>query len=375
MSCSNCFNGCADIVSDQCVKYTGVNIPGLGIATGDPLLVVENQIINKILELITGEGIIPIIDPADLCSLVTDYLPDSGDITLNHVISALFQSVCNLDGKLFIAEGTLTALNADYVIGCLSGVSVTTDTHGILQATINKLCEVNEDVITLTAELETNYVLISDIDSYISSYITSLPGTSLYSNKMIPYSAVPFFAPPAFLTGKFDITGAGVGDWVKIYLCNGQNGTPDLRGRVLVGATSMGSTAYNSAVDPGLPGNPTYNQGSLFGANQIALTSPNQLPVHTHSTTVIITDPGHKHGSLDYGFQANAADCGGDCDSIPENTGPTYVDTTSSTTGLKGNGNDPINPNVTVTVGSTGSAAPHANVQPGYGTNYIIFIP
>src|SRR6478609_6431726 len=113
MGCSNCFNGCGDIISDQCVKYTGIPIPGLGIATGDTLLTVENQIINKILELVTGEGIIPIIDPNDLCSLVSNFLPGSGNITLNHVISALFQSICSLDSRLTTTESTLATLNAD----------------------------------------------------------------------------------------------------------------------------------------------------------------------------------------------------------------------------------------------------------------------
>ena len=37
MSCSNCFNGCTEIISDQCVRYTGFNIPALGISNGDTL--------------------------------------------------------------------------------------------------------------------------------------------------------------------------------------------------------------------------------------------------------------------------------------------------------------------------------------------------
>lgn len=31
MSCTNCFNGCTEITSDKCVRYTGTNIPELGI--------------------------------------------------------------------------------------------------------------------------------------------------------------------------------------------------------------------------------------------------------------------------------------------------------------------------------------------------------
>jgi microcystin-dependent protein len=70
-------------------------------------------------------------------------------------------------------------------------------------------------------------------------------------------------------------------------LCNGTNGTPDLRDRFVVGAGS------------------TYAVGAIGGANTVTLTS-GQMPSHTHSVTGAtgsagehthtITDPGHAHG-------------------------------------------------------------------------------
>ena len=48
----------------------------------------------------------------------------------------------------------------------------------------------------------------------------------------------------------FDATGRGFGDFVGWYLCNGLNGTPDLRGRFLVGLD---------------PADPDYNQTGLNG--------------------------------------------------------------------------------------------------------------
>lgn len=369
MGCSNCYNGCADTTSDQCVKYTGIDIPGLSIVKGDPLLVVENQIINKILELMTGSGITPVILPEDLCSIVEGFLPSSGTITLNDVISALFQTVCNINEGLVYVEDQLVQLDAEYVIGCLTGVNPNSGTHNILQAAVIKLCEIDVDLTELTSELHTNYVLISDINDYIEAYIAGIPSSNLYNSKMVPYVAVPYFGVTA---GFFDITGAGIGDWVKIYLCNGQNLTPDLRGRTLVGATTMGNNAFNPAVDPGIAGNPTYSLNDTLGSNLASLTSANQLPPHSHGTTVTITDPGHIHGSVDHGFQQNRVDCGGDCDSFPENTLPSYVDTTSSVTGLKGTG---AGQNVFVTVGSTGASEGHNNIQPVLATNFIIYIP
>lgn len=369
MGCSNCYNGCADIISDQCVKYTGIDIPGLSIVKGDPLITVENQIINKILDLMTGAGIIPEILPEDLCTLVSSYLPVSGTITLNDVISALFRSVCSLDTRLTLVEDSVVALDADYVIDCLTGVTASSGTHAILQAAIVKLCALDDDLVALESDLSTNYVLISNINDYIAAYLAGIPSSNLYNSKMIPYVAVPYFG---VTSGLFDITGAGIGDWVKIYLCNGQNLTPDLRGRTLVGATTMGNNSFNPAVDPGIPGNPTYNVNDVQGSNLAVLNSANQLPPHSHSTTVTINDPGHFHGSVDHGFQQNRVNCNGSCDSFPENTLPSYVDTTTKVTGLLGTG---TGQNVFVAVGSTGASEGHNNIQPVLATNYIIYIP
>ena len=363
MICSNCFNGCADIVSDKCVKYTGIDIPGLGITTGDPLLVVENQIISKILTLMTGEGIIPIIDPTDLCAIVSNYLPISGDITLNHVISALIQSICELEIRLADTETALNVLEADYIIGCLSGVSVSDGTHAILQATISKLCTVSTNLDTLSAELIANYVLIDDINDYIAAYIADQPVSTLYNSKMIPYTAVPYFGPTA---GFFDISGAGLGNWEKIYLCNGQNLTPDLRGRGLVGNTTMGSTAFDPAVDPALPGNPTYSQDTVVGANLAVLTDIGQIPLHTHTADILIVDPGHAHS-----FGGSIAVRGGsgpeafsDTDNLDTHD---ILQTEFSFTGI----------NAAVTVHPAGGSSPdgHNNIQPVHSTNYIIYIP
>jgi hypothetical protein len=57
MSCTNCFNGCSEINSDQCIKYTGVDVPALGITNGDTLLSIEETIFNYIQSFILGEEI------------------------------------------------------------------------------------------------------------------------------------------------------------------------------------------------------------------------------------------------------------------------------------------------------------------------------
>ena len=109
---------------------------------------------------------------------------------------------------------------------------------------------------------------------------------------MVPFAAVPYFGS----LNVFDSSGAGIGVWERIFLCNGQNGTPDLRGRVVVGATSMGSTVMASEVDPAVTGNPAYDLNTTHGVNTITLTAA-QIPTHTHNdvVTAVLNPASHEH--------------------------------------------------------------------------------
>ena len=78
--CSNCYNGCTEIVSDKCVRYTGIDVPVLGIQTGDSLSYVEQALIEFLTSTLDGTGIKLTIDPAIICNLVNQYLPDCEDL-------------------------------------------------------------------------------------------------------------------------------------------------------------------------------------------------------------------------------------------------------------------------------------------------------
>ena len=96
MSCTNCFNGCAETISDQCVKYTGIDVPALGISNGDNLLTVENAITNFLVPAINGTGIKPIIDPNIICNIVKLYLPPCTTctgFTLNEILTAIVANI------------------------------------------------------------------------------------------------------------------------------------------------------------------------------------------------------------------------------------------------------------------------------------------
>lgn len=358
MGCNNCFNGCTDITSDDCIRYTGIDIPTLGIVSGDNLSSVETAITTYLISALNGTGIIPVIDPLIICSLVQGYLPVSGDISIVHIVSALIQSVCSLQEQVTTNTESLTALNADYIIGCLDGVLITTDTHEILQASINKICSLSTDLDALALELSTNYVAIIDLDAYIEAYLASIGATTLVSSKMVPFTAVEYYGD----LSQFDVTGAGTGDWLKIYLCNGNNGTPDKRGRTAVGTTSgMGGGVFNPAVDPAIVGNPVYSLYTIGGANNIVLNST-QLPSHTHTGSTD-TAGSHVH-PLSKENPTNGTGTVYNYNSVGDAEHYGLMDTESAGSHSHG-----------LIIDSTGGGLAHPNIQPVIACHYIIYIP
>ena len=107
-NCDNCYQGCAETISDKCIKYTGIDIPQLGIVKGDSLAVVEQKIFNH---LRVGTGIVIDLSGISICSIMQDYLPASQDyppgsegapteFVLNDVLAALIQYSCLLQGQI-----------------------------------------------------------------------------------------------------------------------------------------------------------------------------------------------------------------------------------------------------------------------------------
>jgi len=119
-------------------------------------------------------------------------------------------------------------------------------------------------------------------------------------------------------------------------LCNGNNGTPDLRDRFIVGA------------------------GSTYAVNATGGSADAVVVSHTHSatSTAVVTDPGHTHA---INFQSTAAGVAYGS-SISGNTSGTATD--SATTG--------ITVAVTTTNGSAGVSGTNANLPPYYALCYIM---
>jgi len=367
-TCSNCYNGCTEIISDRCVRYTGIDVPALGITTGDTLSHVEESIVNFLVPVLNGVGIKPVIDDNIICNLVRANLPTCTTctgFTLNEVLTAIIKSVCDLQEQIDILGAVVADIEAPYTTGCLTVAPGNSITHRVLQATINKLCALNAQFLQLLIDLPNTYVAIADLDVLIQDYLNSTTG-NLISNKMVPYSVLPYFGPITF----FDSSGAGTGDWNKIYLCNGNNGTPDLRGRALTGVINgVPGPTLSPVVDPAIsPANPNYSLYDVAGANQITLTST-QIPVHTHANTVntVLTDPGHTHSfnkTNDYtsGGQSATSGLGVDGTQLTASSGINGTGITAVTT-------------ITNVAGPVGGGLPHANIQPVTACYYIQYRP
>ena len=319
---------------------------------------------NALVPLLDGTGDAITLSSGDVCALVTGYLTAGLTHTSKEWITALSKGECNLQAQIVAINNTLAILNADYSIGCLTGVTASSDTHDILQAVITKLCITVADLAALTLDVDTNYVKLADLDALIAAYLASQSGGGSNQQylKMVPYVAYEYYGS---LT-NFDGTGAGLNSagFYKVYLCNGLNGTPDRRGRVAVGAIqNVPGGPLDAAVNPANIGNPNYAIFNTAGANTVTLIT-SQMPSHSHGATATsvgtISPNPHSHSYA--GVQAPSGQGDGSRTSVPlaKNTSSVSlsVDITTS-----------------VTNSDTGGGAAHANIQPVIAAYYIMYIP
>lgn len=153
-----------------------------------------------------------------------------------------------------------------------------------------------------------------------------------YDNLYGAISTVPTVAPASLPTGCILLWSGSIGSIPSGFaLCNGLNGTPDLRNRFVVGAGS------------------TYAVDATGGSADAIVVS------HTHTATSVVTDPGHTHNSGETigvsggGVSARGITSGGN-------------QTGSNTTGIT----------VATTNASTGTSATNANLPPYYALCYIM---
>ena len=118
------------------------------------------------------------------------------------------------------------------------------------------------------------------------------------------------------------------------YLCDGTNGTPDLRDRFIVGA------------------------GNTYAVNATGGTTDSIVVSHTHTATSVVTDPGHLHSIAQQNLPGNGFISGG---GNAIGTGGTF-NTNTATTGIT----------VATTNATAGVSGTNANLPPYYALAYIM---
>ena len=139
------------------------------------------------------------------------------------------------------------------------------------------------------------------------------------------------------------------------FLCNGSNGTPDLRDRFIIGASQDNSGVASTNVTGSL---------TQTGGSKDAI-----VVSHTHTATV--TDPGHGHPARYANSASGATNNFGGIALSAENpvNYPAYTGSLGNTIGQQITANTT---GITVTNSSTGSSGTNANLPPYYALAYIM---
>jgi microcystin-dependent protein len=208
----------------------------------------------------------------------------------------------------------------------------------------------NSSKVVKGAELDTEFTAISAaIASKSDSNSPTFTGTPLAptanagtNNTQIATTAfATAAAAAAFPVGGIIMWSGSIASipsgWA---LCNGSNGTPDLRNRFVVGAGS------------------TYAVDATGGSADAIVVS------HTHTATSTVTDPGHVHTKADQTIWYEQGEGGSSVQtlSLQGSSNTRSYSTASASTGIT----------VSTTNASTGSSGTNANLPPYYALAYII---
>ena len=124
-------------------------------------------------------------------------------------------------------------------------------------------------------------------------------------------------------------------------ICNGSNGTPDLRNRFIV---STGSS---------------YSINATGGQNSVSLSTA-QMPSHDHDADASVSDPGHKHqlrGGVD------------DSDSMPARVAPSDQNSNLRTDAMQ---DATTGISVSIDIDNEGSGSAHENRPPYWALTFIM---
>ena len=205
---------------------------------------------------------------------------------------------------------------------------LTTEINRVNNYAVNSVTQLNSDLTLKAAIASPTFTGVPAAPTAAAGTDTTQLATTAFVKTAVDAAVAQI--PPGIPTGGIILWSGSVGaiptGWA---LCNGSNGTPDLRSRFVVGAGS----AYNVAATGG-------------SANAVVVS-------HTHS----ITDPGHVHNILPTGSGGSPA-----AGNFLQGTAIQFpygsLNTGGATTGIS--------------VNSTGQSGIDANLPPYYALAYIM---
>lgn len=346
-SCCTDLSQCnGTVYSSNCVVWAANPITNYNINTGDSLTSLITTITTELDNLRSGADItlssISLTGCSDIASLIgTNY-------SLSNFIQTLVNYQCTL--KAYI-NSNINTTPVVYNTGCLTVANSQEST--IIQAVINSTCTNTTSIATLTTQVNTNTTSITTLQGQVSSILgqnSSQAPVFTVSQLMVPYCPQPYIGP---LT-NFDSSGAGLASagYSKVYIMNGNNGTPDWRGYAFIGAVSgVPGGSLDQRVDPNFNPGFTISPGNKIGEVTHA-SSINEMPSHTHT----INDPGHSHNYT--GNMNTSHPRGGtDTEARYSKTLDTSVEVTN------------------ITINAAGNGQPHNNIQPSVAGVWIVKLP
>lgn len=345
-------------VSINAIFWDGEDLPCFDICNGDSIQPLVYDIATYVCETLDNINVSEVI----LCD---DYIQllGSQDKTIANLLQILLNKGCSLSQlvqELQEKVDTDSPINVDFK--CLDlDLDPCTDPRNlnisnVLQIIIDNFC--NLEIKFEEFKEEINESIESEIGDFINNLISSpqanrvIKDTTTEVTKYTlrgfvpPHTPLPYFGSLSY----FDTSGKGSGIMEGFYICNGNNGTQDMRGFQPIGATQgAGGGSLDPIVDPVLnvvSPSANYVQGNKGGKISNYLTL-NQLPQHNHTYT--INDPGHFHymfgsgqGTTSLGtnttvnpFFSNGGNLGYSIQATnPSNTPATIGVTSTNTTGI-----------------------------------------
>ena len=363
------------LTPDTGVKYTGAPYPNLGICTGDLLSEIEIVILDKIQQFATGQGIV--LESLSLvqCDFIKQFTQCCvEDKSLLNVADVILKAICALNTKI---EDIQEIIDNPYIydLKCLTVANPTVS--NVIQELINQFCILQTEVNTFIGDFNngtlspaiTNAIynivgdfLLNNINSCANKGISKSGVGSqamLNINALVPpKTALPYYGDTTdFNTDGSGKSSVGLCGW---YICDGRNGTPDMRGYTAVGATNLGSVStvpLDNRVDPTVNGDADYSLNLNQKKGEVKHTLViGELPSHSHT----INETAHKHSISTQGpTGTTSGDMGQIAGANTESGKPTATKYTgNATTGI--------------TIKSTGGGFKHENRQPSNGCIWIM---